>query len=149
MISDRLAELKKAAPGWGRLALAVMPQVSAPARASNKCGNLRLWDAAVAPPTPFSSWRPAASAMLLIGAFMQSLHTRALTHKFAHPQSAAQLAIKPNQLLVAKASAMASGARSTVSRNIASAFVERSAKQRTTGFRSAIRAECVFLGLSA
>ena len=87
--------------------------------------------------------------MLLLGAYMQSLHTGALTDKFAHPQSAAQLAIKPNQLLVAKVSAMASGARSTVSRNIASAFVERSAKQRTTGFRSAIRAECVFLGLSA
>lgn len=48
VIGDRLAELKKAAPGWGRLAVAVMPQVSAPARASSKCGNLRLWDAAVA-----------------------------------------------------------------------------------------------------
>src|SRR5262245_10499269 len=48
VIGGRLAELKKAAPGWGRLAVAVMPQISAPARASNKCGNLRLWDAAVA-----------------------------------------------------------------------------------------------------
>jgi hypothetical protein len=81
VIGDRLAQLKKAAPGWGRLAVAVTPQVSEPARASSKCGNQRLWDATVRAPTPFSSWRPAASAMLLIGAFMQSLHTRALTRR--------------------------------------------------------------------